>query len=170
MIINKEEIKIGMKNQLKTILHMLLVNVFTIIIYYIVYSFAADLGSFHTEGILPTREWSVNIYIYIVCMLVFISGYSIFWKKFLKEDVKKDIETHWSFLVIFIFLFIFFLIIQYIISVATFIIMKGFFGTIVNMPTSIIDFVVLIVYPIIYSTISIIAQNEKNEKILKEEE
>ena len=103
-------------------------------------------------------------------MLVFISGYSIFWKKFLKEDVKKDIETHWSFLVIFIFLFIFFLIIQYIISVATFIIMKGFFGTIVNMPTSIIDFVVLIVYPIIYSTISIIAQNEKNEKILKEEE
>ena len=100
---------------------------------------------------------------------MFIVGYSIFWRKFLKKDLKKDIEIHWSCIVVFTILFILFLFIQFMIAIIVILLQIGLFGTISNVPEGVIEFVVLIIYPVGYLIVDMIIEKIKLKKRVKEE-
>ena len=170
MSISKDKVKIGIKNQLKTILHMLIFNMITAFTIWIAYSDKKDLETSRTPGgIIPLEEWSINVYIYAICIFMFIVGYSIFWRKFLKKDLKKDIEIHWSCIVVFTILFILFLFIQFMIAIIVILLQIGLFGTISNVPEGVIEFVVLIIYQVGYLIVDMIIEKIKLKKRVKEE-
>lgn len=169
MSINKDKVKVGIKNQLKTILHMLIFNIITIVIIYIAYSDKKWLGTWRSAGFLSMREWSINVYIYAICMLIFIVGYIIFWRKFLKKDLKKDIETHWGCVVTFTILFLLFLFVQFLIIATVVILQIGLFDVVINVPEFVLECMVLIIYPVVDFIVDIIMKKIKITKKIKEE-
>lgn len=169
MSINKDKVKIGIKNQLKTILHMLIFNMITVPIIWIAYSDKKWLGTWRSAGFLSRREWSVNVYIYAIFMFIFIVGYIIFWRKFLKKDLKKDIETHWGCVVTFTILFLLFLFVQFVIITVVIMLQIGLFGIAINVPSLVLECMVLIICPVVDFIVDIIMKKIKLKKKIKEE-
>lgn len=148
---SKEKIKMGIKNQLKTILHMLTFNIMTIVM--------LIFGNFWSTRIeiLGGIIIKANMFVFLCCMIILLFVYTIFWRKLLKKDLKKDIEIHQICVIAFIILYILFLLVQYFIFLCFY---NLFYA--INKP-NIIEFIVCVIYPIGYSIIDIIIDKKKHK-------
>lgn len=165
MKLNKELIKQGFKNQFITILHMIIFNIISFIIFW-----ASNIGTISTgntdgRGFLPLAEYKCNLFLVIICWILFLTLFSIFYTKFFKRDLKKQIELHWIFVIIFLIVSVIFCLIEFIILVITQIYTTGIFSTIVNYPDSI--FVLVSVYIMGYIVMDFIREKMNKKKIKK---
>ena len=148
---SKEKIKMGIKNQLKTILHMLTFNIVTIIMLIFGNCWSTSIETL--GGIIV----EANMFVFLCCMIILLFVYTIFWRKLLKKDLKKDIEIHQICVIAFIILYILFLLVQCFIFLCSY---NLFYA--INKP-NIIEFIVCVIYPIGYSIIDIIIDKKKHK-------
>ena len=148
---SKEKIEMGIKNQLKTILHMLTFNIVTIIMLIFGNCWSTSIETL--GGIIV----EANMFVFLCCMIILLFVYTIFWRKLLKKDLKKDLEIHPICVVAFIILYILFLLVQSLIFLWSY---EFFYA--INKP-NIIEFIVCVIYPIGYSIIDIIIDKTKNK-------
>ena len=146
---SKEKIKMGIRNQLKTILHMLTFNIVTIIMLIFGNCWSTSIETL--GGIIV----EANMFVFLCCMIILLFVYTIFWRKLLKKDLKKDLEIHSICVVAFIILYILFLLVQSLIFLWSY---EFFYA--INKP-KIIEFIVCVIYPIGYSIVDIIIDNKK---------
>ncbi len=165
MKLTKKLVKKGLKNQIITIMHMIIFNVVSFIIFYASNIGTEPTGKAVSPGLMPLREYKVNLYFVIFSWIIFLLAFSIFYTKFLKKDFKKQVKIHWSFILLFFIVSVIFVLVE----LAIFIIMefmatRDFYSSITNYP----DFILYIVlaYIIGYILIDIIREiiikKEKN--------
>ena len=148
---SKEKIKIGIKNQFKTILHMLTFNIMTIVMLIFGNSWSTSIETL--GGIIV----EASMFVFLCYMIILLFVYTIFWRKLLKKDLKKDIEIHQICVIAFIILYILFLLVQCFIFLCSY---NLFYA--INKP-NIIEFIVCVIYPIGYSIIDIIIDKKKHK-------
>lgn len=162
-ILNKQLIRLGIKNQITTIGHMFIFNII---------SFFTILGSYigtkPTEHIIGHRdgiaviEYEINPFFFVLFWLIFLFIFSTFYTKYLKKDFEKQMKIHWIFTLIFILICGICVLIELLIFTAATIMIIGINSVIDGIGIIGNTFMIVIGYIIAYITIDIIKEM-KNE-------
>lgn len=132
MKLNKERVKKGFKNQLVSIGHMIIFNVISVALFWLSYVGTERTGHVF-EGLFASAEYRCNMFFMIFSSVLFLIAFSIFYTKCWKKGLKKQVETHWIFVVLFIIASLIFAIIEIMLwGLVT--LFKIGFGTISNSP------------------------------------
>ena len=145
----------GVKIIFKTILHMLVFNIISFIIFNLSYFDAKKLETTSTAGFgLSMANYNINQYIFSGCLIFYILLYMFIWNKFLKQDLTSCKKIHHGYVVTFIFLFCIFIFNEFILFTITDLIRIGW-SCIVNFPFSLI-IIGYIIWPVLYSILDIV--------------
>ena len=82
MKINKKLLKIGLKNQLETILHMLMFHIISFVVFTLSHIGTKPTGRINSQFFAIT-EYKANLFFVIFSFSLFLVLYSIFTKKLL---------------------------------------------------------------------------------------
>ena len=133
MKINKEIVKNGLKNQFITVFHMLVFNIISFIVLDL-----ANIGTKPTGKVnrylFATTEYRANYWCVVFFWMLLMILFSIFYTKFFKVDLKKQIHTHWCFVILFFIITIIFCFIEFAIWIITLFRATGMFSTTINYP------------------------------------
>ncbi|MDD4705845.1 MAG: hypothetical protein PHS24_01350 [Bacilli bacterium] len=165
MMLNKELIKQGLKNQLISIWHMSIFNIISFIVFWLSNIGIKPTGKVSGNSFIALTKYEVNIFFVIFSWILFLLLFSIFYTKFLKKDLKKQIELHWIFVIIFFIVSVIFCLVEFILLIITLIISTGFFSIIVNYPNGIN--VIVLAYIIGYIIIDFILEILKRKENIK---
>lgn len=166
MKLNKELVKRGFKNQFETILHMLIFNLISLVLFWI-----ENLGARLSENVWSSKgsyismyEYNINVLLVIISWIMFLVISINFYTRFFKKDFKEQIKTHWSFTILFIVTTAIFALVEVVIYVLILVISIGIFSVRGNYPT-IVPIVVLayIMVYIVRDCIREIKQKIKNK-------
>lgn len=147
--------KEGIKIIFKTILHMLIFNIISFIIFNLSYFDAEKLETTSTAGFgLSMTNYNINQYIFSGCLIFYILLYIFTWKKYLKLDLISCKKIHQGYVVTFIFFFCSFIFNEFILLTITDLIRIGW-SCIVNFPFSLIV-IAYIAWPVLYSILDIV--------------
>ena len=147
--------KEGIKIIFKTILHMLIFNIISFIMF--------NLSFFNTEkkGISEGLFiYEINILIFIICISISILSYTFFWQEYLKQDLKKLYQNDKKYIIIFIILFFIFIIIEFITIIFT-MLLKVNWGSISNFPVE-ETYLIMLIYQLIFPIIDLV-RNKRNK-------
>lgn len=147
--------KEGIKIIFKTILHMLIFNIISFIMF--------NLSFFNTEkkGISEGLFiYEINILIFIICISISILSYTFFWQEYLKQDLKKLYQNDKKYIIIFIILFCIFIIIEFITIIFT-MLLKVNWGYISNFPIE-ETYLIMLIYQLIFPIIDLV-RNKRNK-------
>lgn len=147
--------KEGIKIIFKTILHMLIFNIISFIMF--------NLSFFNTEkkGISEGLFiYEINILIFIICISISILSYTFFWQEYLKQDLKKLYQNDKKYIIIFIILFCIFIIIEFITIIFT-MLLKVNWGSISNFPVE-ETYLIMLIYQLIFPIIDLV-RNKRNK-------
>ena len=159
MKINKETIQKGFKNQFITVLHMIVFNIISFVVLSLANIGTKPTGKIY-NGVIARGEYKANYWCVIFFWVLLMILFSIFYKKFLKVDLKKQIHTHWCFVIMFFITTIFFCLIEFAILIITLLMVAGF-GIISNYPNFIP--IVALVYIIGYIIVDLICEKRKSK-------
>lgn len=163
MKLNKELVKKGFKNQLVIIGYMIIFNIITFIIFEL--SFIGTKPTGNISGtIFGVREYKVNLFLIILCWILFLILFSVFYTKYLKKGFKKQLELHWLFVTLFLIISAIFCFVEVIILLIINLLNIGIFSAIVNYPNIIDKFV--LIYIIGYIIIDIIKEIKKKRSVI----
>lgn len=150
--------KEGIKIIFKTILHMLIFNIISFIIF--------NLSFFNTEkkeiseGLFSKGIYEINILIFIICISIFILSYTFFWQEYLKQDLKNLHQSNKKYIIIFIILFCIFIIIEFITIIFT-MLLKVNWGYISNFSVE-ETYLIMLIYQLIFPIIDLV-RNKRNK-------
>ena len=150
--------KEGIKIIFKTILHMLIFNIISFIIF--------NLSFFNTEkkeiseGLFSKGIYEINILIFIICISIFILSYTFFWQEYLKQDLKNLHQNNKKYIIIFIILFCIFIIIEFITIIFT-MLLKVNWGYISNFSVE-ETYLIMLIYQLIFPIIDLV-RNKRNK-------
>lgn len=143
MKINKETVKVGLKNQLFSILHMVIFNGIS----YLIFSLGM-IGVQRDESVrtitapvFPADAYKCNIFLVIFSWIIFLIAFSIFYSKSFKRRFKKALELHWSLCLLFGIIGVIFCLVEVVIYYFVLLISLGLSGFITNYP----DFMYIVV-------------------------
>ena len=155
---NKEILKQGFKNQFITMLHMIAFNIISFIVLNLANIGTKPTGNVY-ENIVALREYKANYWCVIFFWTVLMILFSIFYTKFFKVDLKKQMNTHWCFVILFFIMTIVFCFIELVILLITLLLATGLFSTTINYP----DYIqmVALVYIIGYIIVDLIYEMRK---------
>lgn len=143
MKINKETVKAGLKNQLFSILHMVIFNGIS----YLIFSLGMiglqrdESVRTITTSVFPAYGYKCNIFLIIFSWIIFLIAFSIFYSKSFKRRFKKALELHWSLCLLFGIIGVIFCLVEVVIYYFVLLISLGLSGFITNYP----DFMYIVV-------------------------
>ena len=158
--------KEGTKIIFKTILHMLIFNIISFIIFYLSYLDATELETTSNTGLgLSVPNYKINQYIFSSCLIFYILLYMFIWKKILKKDLISCKKIHQGYIVAFIFLFCIFIFNEFILFAFTDFMSMGL-SHMVNFSYNLI-IMGYIIWPVLYSILDIVYDiiKKKSSKI-----
>lgn len=144
--------KEGIKIIFKTILHMLIFNIISFIIFNLSFFNTKKTGI--SEGLFSKGIYEINILIFIICISIFILSYTFFWQEYLKQDLKNLHQNNKKYIIIFIILFCIFIIIEFIAIIFT-MLLKVNWGYISNFPVEEI-YLIILIYQLIFPIIDLV--------------
>ncbi len=150
MKINKKLLKIGLKNQLETILHMLMFHIISFVVFTLSHIGTKPTGRINSQFFAIT-EYKANLFFVIFSFSLFLVLYSIFTKKLLLKNLKKQLQLHWLFVVLFSMVFIIFCTLEFILLVITSLFSTGLFSITLLFPNALywLVLIYLVGYPLI---------------------
>ena len=111
------------------------------------------------KNLFAITEYKANYWCVIFFWVLLMILFSIFYTKFFKVDLKKQIHTHWCFVILFTIITIFFGFIEFGILIITLLRATGIFSTTINYPNYIQ--MIALVYIIGYIIIDLIYEMRK---------
>lgn len=150
--------KEGIKIIFKTILHMLIFNIISFIIFNLSFFNTEKTGI--SEGLFSKGIYEINILIFIICISISILSYTFFWQEYLKQDLKKLYQNDKKYIIIFIILFFIFIIIEFITIIFT-MLLKVNWGYISNFPVE-ETYLIILIYQLIFPIIDLV-RNKLNK-------
>ena len=150
--------KEGIKIIFKTILHMLIFNIISFIIFNL--SFFNKKKKGISEGLFSKGIYEINILIFIICISIFILSYTFFWQEYLKQDLKNLHQNNKKYIIIFIILFCIFIIIEFITIIFT-MLLKVNWGYISNFSVE-ETYLIMLIYQLIFPIIDLV-RNKRNK-------
>ena len=156
MKLNGKLLREGLKNQVLIVVHMIVFNIISFIVFYASYIGTKPTGKEYSPSFIPIREYKVNLFFVIFFRIIFLLAFSIFYSKFFKKDFKKQMKIHWSFILLFFLVSVAFALVELAMFIITFFISTNIFKSIANYP-DFIDCMVL-AYIIGYIIIDIIRE------------
>lgn len=150
--------KEGIKIVFKTILHMLIFNIISFIIFNLSFFNTKKAGI--SEGLFSKGIYEINILIFIICISIFILSYTFFWQEYLKQDLKNLHQNNKKYIIIFIILFCIFIIIEFIAIIFT-MLLKVNWGYISNFPVE-ETYLIMLIYQLIFPIIDLV-RNKRNK-------
>lgn len=150
--------KEGIKIVFKTILHMLIFNIISFIIFNLSFFNTKKAGI--SEGLFSKGIYEINILIFIICISIFILSYTFFWQEYLKQDLKNLHQNNKKYIIIFIILFCIFIIIEFIAIIFT-MLLKVNWGYISNFSVE-ETYLIMLIYQLIFPIIDLV-RNKRNK-------
>ncbi len=150
--------KEGIKIVFKTILHMLIFNIISFIIFNLSFFNTKKAGI--SEGLFSKGIYEINILIFIICISIFILSYTFFWQEYLKQDLKNLHQNNKKYIIIFIILFCIFIIIEFITIIFT-MLLKVNWGYISNFSVE-ETYLIMLIYQLIFPIIDLV-RNKRNK-------
>ena len=163
MKLNRDLMKQGFKNQLVSIVHMIIFNIISFILFMISNIGTKSIGNV-SSSFFAIEGYKANLFFVISAWILFLISFSIFYTKFFKKDLKKQLELHWIFVFIFGIVSVIFCFVEFIILVISLILNIGIFSTIVNFPD--IIYVLVLAYIIGYIAIDILNEIKKKRSVI----
>ena len=161
MKLNKEVVKKGFKNLLISIGYMIIFNIISFALFWLSYVGTEDTGRV-IEGLFATTEYKCNLFFMIFSWVLFLIAFSIFYTKFWKKTLRKQVEMHWLFVVLFIIVSFVFVVIEIILLVFISIVKIGIFSAISNFPEALPT--VVIIYLITYVVLDFVIGKIKKRR------
>lgn len=163
MKINQKLLKTGLKNQLETILHMLVFHVISFLVFRLSHVGTKPTGHIYGQ-FFAIVEYKANLFFVIFSFTLFLVLYSIFNRKFLIKNFKKQLKVHWLFVVLFSIIYIIFCIVEFVLLVITSLFSTGLFTTTLYYPNAL--YWLVLIYIVGYPLISILQEilNKKHKK------
>lgn len=134
MKINKEGIKLGLKNQLLAIVHMVIFNVISYLIFSLGMIGIKKDESVMFNSLFPAYAYTCNKFLVILSWIVILVSFSIFYTKSFKKGLKKALELHWSLCLLFGMIGIIFCLVEVVIYYFVLLSSLGLTGFITNYP------------------------------------
>lgn len=162
-----ELVKKGLKNQIITIIHMIIFNIISFALLYASNIGTEPTGNTVSSSFFAIREYKTNLFFVIFFWIIFLLAFSIFYTKFLKKDFKKQMKIHWSFILLFFIVSVIFILVEFAIWIITILMTTGLFSETTNYPDPILY--IVLTYIIGYILIDIIREikMKKLEKNIK---
>ena len=160
MQMNKKNLKQGLKNQFISILHMIAFNIISFIVLNLANIGTKPTGKVYYGDLFSLREYKANYWCVIIFWTVFMILLSIFYTKYYKVDLKKQIHTHWCFVILFFIITIVFCFIELAILIITLVLATDIFSKTINYPDYIQ--IVALVYIIGYIAVDLIYEIRKS--------
>ncbi|MBR5227920.1 MAG: hypothetical protein IKV94_04700 [Clostridia bacterium] len=158
MKLNKEVVKKGFKNLLISIGYMIIFNIISFALFWLSYVGTEDTGRV-IEGLFATTEYKCNLFFMIFSWALLLVAFSIFYTRFWKKRLKKQVETHWLFVILFALVSLFFAVVEIILLTLVSIVKTGIFSTISNFPRVLPT--IVIIYLIVYVVFDFILETVK---------